>query len=68
MFQAAIHDHIPLQTWSHLVAQSTDFTAAEWTVYLDGKKLTLSNSTSAPAYPFSWEIAPGPTVPEDDLE
>ncbi|QEC44784.1 hypothetical protein FSB84_25025 [Pseudobacter ginsenosidimutans] len=59
--------HIPLQTWSHLVAQSTDFTTAEWTLYLDGKKLTLSNPANAPTYPFSWEIAPGPTVPDDDL-
>lgn len=59
--------NITIQAWSHLVAQSSNFTTTEWTLYLDGKKLTLSNPATEPTYPFVWEIEPGPVVPADDL-
>lgn len=54
-----------LQSWSHLVLQSSNFPSAAWDLYLDGKKLTLL--PNGPAYPFEWEIQGGYTLPVDKL-
>lgn len=58
---------IPLQSWSHLVIQGADFNGAPWSLYLDGKKLTLIPSVNEPPYPFAWEIAAGFTVPAEEV-
>lgn len=54
-----------LQSWSHLVLQSSSFPSAAWDLYLDGKKLTVL--PNGPAYPFEWEIQGGYTLPTEKL-
>ncbi|NII25345.1 hypothetical protein HB364_09650 [Pseudoflavitalea sp. X16] len=54
---------INLQSWSHLLVKAADFTTGAWTVYLEGKKLTLMTS-GQPSYPFAW--TPGSPLPAEE--
>ena len=58
----------PLQSWMHLVAQSPNgLVGGSLQLYVDGVKLPILNATTAPPYPYPWEIDAGFTLPTVDI-
>jgi len=65
---ADLSAQLPLQSWTHLVIQSSGgLVGGTVDLYLDGKKLPLIPNASAPPYPFPWEIDAGYTLPTEDV-
>lgn len=65
---ADLSGQLPLQTWSHLVFQSTSGLAAgAMQLYLDGVPLPLIPNGSAPAYPNPWTLNSGTGLPIEDV-
>ena len=65
---ADLAGQLPLQTWSHLVFQSSSGLAAgAMQLYLDGIHLPLIPNGSAPAFPNPWIINISTGLPVEDL-